>query len=110
MTTTIPKFSFSLASLAVAEARLNLKISQIIAEIQSEDGMALRTLRTLMAAGMPPLGKHRSLIDVMAEQWVPDSERTADHLILRFGTAACAMAVGPDLGAFLLTLEGPQRG
>lgn len=109
-TTTIPKFNFTLGSIAAAEARLKMKITDIIAEMTSDTGLALRTLRTLMAAGLSPYAKHRALQDMFAEEWIVDSEHKADRLIMRFGTAACAAAVGPDLGAFLLTLEGPRNG
>lgn len=107
--TTIAKFVFTIPSIAAAEKRLGLKLGDIIQEVQSETGLALRTLRTLMAAGMAPQGP-RSLMDLMADHWVEQAERQADKLILRWGTAACASAVGPDLGAFLLTLEGVADG
>jgi hypothetical protein len=107
--TTIPKFVFTIPSIAVAERRLGLKLGDIIEQVQSETGLALRTLRTLMAAGMAPAGP-RWLMDTAAESWVEQAERQADTLILKWGTAACASAVGPDLGAFLLTLEGRPHG
>lgn len=114
--TAMPKFEFTIATIAEAERRLGMKLGDIIAEIQSETGLALRTLRTLMAVGLRPAysdggsGWQCHIVDLDVALWFDQSVRTADRLLLQLGTAACAAAVGPDLGAFLLTLEGPKRG
>jgi len=104
-TDTIGPFRFSIASVAEAERRLNLKISQIIAEIESDDGMALRTLVALVAAGSPPAGIPAYLADVAVATWADQAHIDAARLIKRHGTAATAAAVGPDFGAFLLSIQ-----
>jgi hypothetical protein len=103
-TDTIGPFRFSIPSVAEAERRLNMKLGQIIAEIQSEDGMGLRTLVALVAAGSPPKGP-ATLMDTAASSWMDLAMIDAAKLIKRHGTAATAAAVGPAFGTFLVSIQ-----
>ena len=106
MTDTDLKFRFSVASICAAEAHLKMKLADILADMESDSGIGLRTLRALMAAGMPPTMVSSSrLTDMMASMWFDDSIDKAARLISSRGVAACSAAVGTALGAFLITVQ-----
>ena len=80
---TVP-LRYSVQSVSEAERRLGLRLSEIVVQIESEEGMGLRTLAILLAAGLPPSGP-KTLVDM--------------------AIAECATAIGPPFGAFLSTIK-----
>ena len=99
---------YTIPRMASVEAALGKKLGAILDEVQSEDGVSLTTLRTLIAHGQRdglvgmlarmsggPLPSHASHIPL---DW-------ADDLILQHGLSDSAQAVGAALAAFVKTLE-----
>lgn len=100
---TVP-LRYSVQSVSEAERRLGLRLSEIVVQIESEEGMGLRTLAILLAAGLPPSGP-KTLVDMAAAEWFEMSLRRAHALIINHGIAECATAIGPPFGAFLSTIK-----
>jgi hypothetical protein len=75
-----------------------MSIGKILEDVSSDDGMRLRTLRALLAAGVAASHK----LAPMALDGVFQKELGAvSELIEEKGIAVCARAVGDGLRAFL---------
>lgn len=94
------KLTFDVDRAVAVEQHLGRKLGEIVKEAESDTGLALGTLRALLAAGtamrLPlvlgaPLGEH-------------DLAR-ANGMLQDEGIAACAHAVGEALGAFLRRID-----
>ena len=91
--------TFDIDRVVAVERHLGFKLSDIVKEAESETGLALGTLRALLAAGSVPTFLAR--LGIIAP---PDFER-ANLMIEKHGLAACASAVGKALGAFLVRIN-----
>ncbi|MFG1396136.1 hypothetical protein [Roseixanthobacter pseudopolyaromaticivorans] len=101
MTSKTLTLAFDVNSIVAAETALGAKIADIIAELRSETGASLRTLRALVAASQ--IDKHMARYVSLP---IREGEyRKATEIIERHGTGATTEAVGLALAAFLVTMQ-----
>lgn len=91
------KLVFNTNVLAAAELSLRKPLISILAELESEEGCSLSTLRALVAAGRYGVEypRRHSFFPVFID------ETTAGRLIDEHGTGTAAEAVGKALKAYL---------
>ena len=95
----LPKFRFTVSGLCAAEQALGAKLGAIVAEAASTEGMSLRTLRALVAAGLEP----KSSAPIPAAAWFDEAK--AARLIAKHGIEACATAIAVPLAVLLGTVR-----
>ncbi|MBL8576133.1 MAG: hypothetical protein JNK47_02820 [Mesorhizobium sp.] len=96
--------SYTTNKVAALEVHVGRSISEIIAELQSEKGASLATLRAAVAAGR--IRFPDALIGHIAVQMELGD---AGRLIDEYGTAVVGSAVGAQLGDFLRTLSAERE-
>lgn len=95
------RITFDINRLVAVEQHLDRKLGDIVREAESETGLALGTLRALLAAGSAP----RFMPEILGYELTQSDLARANGMLQDHGVAACAEAVGKALGAFLRRLN-----
>ena len=95
----LPAFRYGVAGLCAAEAALGARLGAIVAEAASAEGLSLRTLRALVAAGLEP----RTAAPMPVGMWFDEDK--AAKLIGTHGIEACATAIAVPLATFLASVR-----
>jgi hypothetical protein len=103
---------YDVNAVCLAEKLLGKKSVEIIKELESLDGVSLRTLRALIAVGLiwqNPLAKISEAVTWLGESGLGlVDERGAGKLIEEVGVSVAAVAVGDKLGEFFRQLSATR--
>lgn len=94
------RLAFDVDRVVAVERDIGRKLSEIVREAESDTGMALGTLRALLAAGTAPRWPAQLGIPLAGHDFARANGLLQDH-----GLAACAEAVGKALGAFIRRID-----
>ncbi|MDF2981408.1 MAG: hypothetical protein K0Q69_1180 [Devosia sp.] len=95
------KLTFDIDRAVAVEHHLGRKLGEIVKEAESDTGLALGTLRALLAAGSAPL----FMPQLLGYELTQYDLTRANGMLQASGAGACAEAVGKALGAFLRRIE-----